>query len=112
MTNLELVEQRFGKDKIKELKKQNGGKLKAVIVGDKYALLRMPTLENTAEYSLILNSGAENLSKALVDATRYLLEELWVDGDNEIRDNDEYTSGAMMQIQQMIEVKKTTVFDL
>ena len=36
-----------------------------------------------------------------------LINELWLGGDDEIRDDDEYFMSAMIEVQNLIEVKKS-----
>lgn len=77
-------------------------RLCAIQVEDKYAVLRPITSKEVSQFSMSIAGG-----NGVDDACRYLLEELWLGGDNELRDDEEYFIGAMTQIQKVMEVKKS-----
>lgn len=104
----QLIE-RFG-DKFKEWEKEYAPrKLNYIEVEDKCALLRPLDPETLSNYSmmLVLPEGG-----GLTAATRYVLEELWLDGDDDIRDNEDYFMSAMVQIQYVMEQKKSRFIKL
>lgn len=77
------------------------------MVEDKVAVLRPIGAEEVSTYSMMLVSDG-----GMVKASRFLLEELWLDGDNDIRDDEECFISAMMQLQRIMEVKKSCFFQL
>ncbi|MEG0701826.1 MAG: hypothetical protein RR442_09925, partial [Muribaculaceae bacterium] len=97
--------ERFGEEKIAKWKSEYGKRLLSVItVADKVAVLRPITATELSQYSMLTASPNGGLDTA----SRYLLEELWIDGDNEIRDDEEYFMSAMLQLQNTIELKKSS----
>lgn len=100
---------RFG-DKFAEWEKEYAPrKLNYIDVEDKMALLRPIDPETLSSYSMLLVASE---SGGLVVATRFVLEELWLGGDDEIRDNDDYFMAAMIQVQQVMEQKKSRFIKL
>lgn len=100
---------RFG-DKFTEWEKEYAPrKLNYIDVEDKIALLRPIDPETLSSYSMLLVASE---SGGLVVATRFVLEELWLGGDDEIRDNDDYFMAAMIQVQQVMEQKKSRFIKL
>lgn len=100
-----VVVERFGEEKIAKWKSEYGKRLLSVItVADKVAVLRPITATELSQYSMLTASPNGGLDTA----SRYLLEELWIDGDNEIRDDEEYFMSAMLQLQNTIELKKSS----
>jgi hypothetical protein len=99
-----LLSERFGKDKIAAWQKEHAPrKLNVIEVEDKIAVLRPIGAKEIAQYSMALVDPERGMEVA----TRYLLEELWIDGDNEIREDEEYFISAMLQVQNVIETKKS-----
>lgn len=100
----EILKERYGA-KLEEYKKQFAPrKLSVIVVEDKTAILRPVTAAEMGQYSLMI--AGEN--GGLDTACRYLLESLWIDGDNCIRDDEEYFISAMLQLQNVIELKKSS----
>lgn len=100
----QMLEKRYGA-KLEEYKKQFAPrKLSVIVVEDKSAILRPVTAAEMGQYSLMI--AGEN--GGLDTACRYLLESLWLDGDNCIRDDEEYFISAMLQLQNVIELKKSS----
>ena len=100
----QLLEKRYGA-KLEEYKKQFAPrKLSVIVVEDKSAILRPVTAAEMGQYSLMI--AGEN--GGLDTACRYLLNALWIDGDNCIRDDEEYFISAMLQLQNVIELKKSS----
>lgn len=102
-----LVE-RFGDDFVKWEKEYAPRNLNYIEVEDKIAILRPIGAQEIATYSMAL----VNPEEGMVTATRFLLEELWLDGDNEIRDNEEYFIGAMLQVQNVVQTKNSRFIKL
>ena len=100
----QVIEDRFGKDKIAELQAAfNGRKLNVIAVEDKMCLLRPINARELSSYSMMAMKGDDGLE----NAARYLLNELWIAGDVIIRDDEEYFMAAMLQVQNAIELKKS-----
>ena len=101
---IKQLTERFG-NKFKEWEKEYAPhKLNYIEVDDKCALLKPLDPETLSNYSMMLVLPE---SGGLVGATRYVLEELWLDGDNEIRQDDDYFMSAMVQVQHVMEQKKS-----
>lgn len=83
-------------------------KLNYIEVEDKCAILRPIGAKEISAYSMALVDP----TKGMEVATRYLLEELWIDGDNELRDDEDFFIGAMLQMQNVIETKKSRFIKL
>lgn len=99
-----LAEQKFGKEKLAELQAQfPGRKLNILAVEDKVAVLMPLTPRALSNYTRMVMGKDTGID----DAARMLINELWLGGDDEIRDNDEYFMGAMIEVQNLIEVKKS-----
>lgn len=100
---LKSLKQRFGKS-LEEFQSQYAPrKLNVIEVEDKIALLAPINANVIAGYSMALVDP----EKGMTVATRYLLEELWLDGDNEIRDDEDYFIAAMLQVQNVIQTKNS-----
>lgn len=78
-------------------------KLNVIEVEDKYAVLRPIGAEEIGQYTVALVDP----ERGMVVATRYILEELWLGGDDVIRDDEEYFIAAMIQSQYIVETKKS-----
>lgn len=97
------LEERFGKDRVDGWVKQFAPRQLSVIeVEDKIAVLRPIKANELSQYGNI--AGNESLDKA----ARYLLAELWLAGDDAILEEEEYFMTAMLQVQNTIELKKST----
>lgn len=104
---LARLELRFGKERVEDWKRHFAPRRVIVIeVEDKMCVLRPVTANALSQYATIFRDGG------LEPASRYLLEELWLDGDDDIRNNEEYFIGSMLQIQNAIELKKSTCWKL
>lgn len=102
-----ILEDRFGKDKVAELKSAfEGRKLNVIVVEDKLCVLRPLTAKELSSYSMMVTKGDDGLEQG----ARYLLNELWIAGDEIIRDNEDYFMAAMLQIQNAIELKKSAFY--
>ena len=98
----EKLTARFGA-KLDEWKKQYAPRQLSVIeVEDKVAVLRPVGAAEVSTYTMqVAGEGG------LETASRYLLEELWLGGDDELRNDEEYFISAMLAVQQTIELKKS-----
>lgn len=101
---IKYLTERYG-EKFKQWEKEYAPrKLNYIEVEDKNALLRPIDPETLSNYSMMLVLPEAG---GLTAATRYILEELWLDGDEDIRDNDDYFMSAMVQVQHVMEQKKS-----
>lgn len=100
----QIVEARFGKEKIAELQEQfKGRKLNVIAVDDKVAILAPLTPRVLSDYTRMCmekDTGIDTAAKMLIDT-------LWLGGDEVIRDDEEYFMSAMIEVQNLIELKKS-----
>jgi hypothetical protein len=106
---LELENQlteKFGA-KYQELKKQYAPrKLNVIKVEDKIALLRPVGAAEVSTFSMMTVNPEMGLDKA----SEYLLNELWLEGDDVIINDEEYFISAMLQLQNVVELKKSSFY--
>lgn len=96
---------RFGEKTVTEWEKTFAPRaLNVIQVEDKICVLRPVTAKEVATFSML----TADEDKGLDVASRYLLAELWLDGDNELKDDEEYFISAMLQLQQVVELKKSS----
>ena len=108
MTQEDIIA-RFGEKTIADWKKEHAPRsLVVIVVEDKCAVLKPVGAMEVANFSMMV----ANPSHGLVEASKYLITELWLDGDNELTDDEEYFTAAMMQVQKAVEVKKSSSFKL
>lgn len=104
-TITQIVDERFGKEKMAQLQAQyNGRKLNIIVVEDKVAVLAPLTPKALSDYTRMVmnpNGGVDA-------AVKLLIETLWLGGDDVIRDDDDYFMSAMVEIQNLIELKKSS----
>ncbi len=101
----ELLVERFGAERVETWQKQFAPrKISVIAVEDKIAVLKPITASEIGQYSMMV---ADSENGGLDVASRYILNALWLDGDDCIRDNEEYFISAMLQIQNVIELKKS-----
>lgn len=106
---MEELIKRFGEERINELRSTFAPKkLHVIQVEDKFAILRPIGAKELSEFSMIV----ADKNKGLAEATRYLLVALWLDGDICIKDDDEYLMPAMLQVQDLIELKKSVSYTI
>ena len=99
-----MAELKFGKEKLEELKARfHGRKLNIIVVEDKICVLMPLTSKALSNYTRMMIDSDGGLDTA----AKQLLDELWLGGDEEIRDDEEYFIAAMTEIQNLIEVKKS-----
>lgn len=105
-TTEQLLKEQYG-EKLEEYKKQySPRKLSVINVEGKLAILRPVTAAEMGQYSIMMAHDGLDV------ACRYLLEALWIDGDNSLRDDEEYFISAMLHIQNVIELKKSSFLRL
>lgn len=105
-----IIEERFGKGKVDELRKlYPGRKLNVITVEEKMAVLRPVTARELSEFTMTMTDSAKG---GLDRACRDLLDTLWIGGDEEIRQDEEYFMSAMVQIQNCVELKKSAFYKL
>lgn len=95
---------KIGQTKYDEFKKIYGRKLPVIKVEDKIAIFRPIGAEEIGTFSMMM------VSEGINEASRYLMQELWLDGDTEILDDEEFFMSAMLQIQKVAEVKKSSFY--
>lgn len=101
-----LLTDRFGEKYDKYKKEYSPRKLNVIVVEDKMALLRPVGSEEVSYFTMMTASPEMGISKA----SEYLLNELWIDGDEEIKNDEEYFISAMLQLQSVIELKKSSFY--
>ena len=98
---------KFGADKVSNWKKQYAPrKINVLVIDDAIGVLRPIGAKEISDYSLMVSNNEVGLEKA----SRYLIEELWIDGDRKILEDEEYFISAMLQSQRIIELKKSSFF--
>lgn len=104
-TAIEIAEQRFGKSKLDEVKAlYNGRTINVIAVEDKVVLLGPLTAKALGNYT----RSVIDPDKGLDVASKELINELWIIGDDELRDDDNYFISAMMELQNIVELKKSS----
>lgn len=104
-TAIEMAEQRFGKSKLDEVKAMyNGRRINVIAVEDKVALLGPLTAKALGNYT----RSVIDSDRGIDVASKELINELWIAGDDEIRDDEDYFISAMMELQNIIELKKSS----
>ena len=100
------IAEKFG-NKYQEWKNQfSPRKLNLIKVEDKIALLRPIGAAEVSIFSMMTVNPEMGLDKA----SEFLLNELWLDGDNEIINDEEYFISAMLQLQNVVELKKSSFY--
>lgn len=101
---IEIAENKFGKDKLAEIQAMYPGrKLNIIVVEDKVCVLMPMNPKALANYTRTMMDPDGGID----EAARQVLNELWIGGDDEIRDDDEYFMSAMTELLSLIEVKKS-----
>lgn len=101
----EMAESKFGKAKLAELRElYHGRQLNVIVVEDKIALLMPITAKALGNYTRMVIDQAAGLDVA----AKALIDELWIAGDECIRDDEDYFISAMMELQNIIELKKSS----
>jgi len=105
----DLLVARFGEEKVAAWEKQYAPrKLSVIEVEDKICALRPVSATEVSDFSVMTATPDVGLEKSC----RYLLGELWIDGDMEIQNDEDYFISAMLQIQRTIELKKSNFYRL
>lgn len=105
----QILTERFSEKQVTDWKKQYAPrKVGVIVVEDKVAVLRPIGAAEVANYSMMVVNPEMGMAKA----TEYLLDELWLEGDDEVRNDEEYFISAMMQTQRLVNLKKSSFFQL
>lgn len=100
----EILEKRFTPERVSAWKQEYAPRKLCVLgVEDKLAVLRPIRAAELSQYSMLAADPSAGIEKA----SRYLLDALWIDGDAAIRDDEECFMAAMLQLQNVIELKKS-----
>ena len=89
----------YTKEQVAEWKKKHG-EIFEITVEDKSCILRKPNRKDLSFVSVVKDS---------IKMSETLLKQLWVDGDKEIQDNDEYLLAAIPKMEEVIKVKEAQV---
>jgi len=84
---------------IEAWKNQNPKGVHEISVDDKKGYVRSPN-RNDLKYAMTRLKGGGEL-----DMVEALLEEMWLGGDQELLEDDDYFLGAAMQLQELIKFK-------
>jgi hypothetical protein len=96
---------RFGQAKIDEWKNLfSGRELIALKVGDHLAILRPPTADDLGEYMMAI--GTTGMSKAVA----MIIETLWLDGDISLIENEDEFIAVFLQVNNILEGRKSEFF--
>ena len=99
--------ERFGRQRIEGWQQEYAPrKLTVIEVEGKLAVLRPIGVAEIGTYTMM----TVNSELGFVKANEFLLSELWLDGDSEIRDNEEYLIAALLQVQNSLELKKSSFY--
>jgi hypothetical protein len=100
---------RFGKERIAEIRRQFAPrKISVIEVEGKWAILRPTGMEEFGNYSMMILNPEIGFAKGC----SYLLNELWIDGDRELMDDEDYFMAATLQLQHIVELKKSSFCSL
>lgn len=103
-----ILNVRFGEEKVEVWKRQFAPrKLTVLVVEDKVAVLRPVTAAAMSSYAMAFAQGG-----GMDIATRRLLEELWIDGDECMRSDEEYIIPLMLQIDNAFALKKSACYNV
>lgn len=98
---------RFGAEQVEKWRKEySPRKLNVIAVEEKIAVLRPVGSQEVANFSMMVAEP----DKGLDVASKYLLSELWIDGDMELQNDEEYFISAMLQVQRIIDLKKSSFY--
>lgn len=107
-TNIEhILEKRFGEERVRGWRDEYAPrKLCVIAVEDKVAVLRPIRSAELSQYSMLVADPNAGMDKA----GRYLMDALWIAGDEAIRTDEECFMSAMLQLQNVIELKKSAFY--
>ena len=100
--------ERFGADYTAWKKQYAPRQLSILTVEDKLAVLRPVGASEVATFSMMVANPEIGLDKA----SEYLLAELWLGGDMELQEDEDYFISAMLQLQNVVELKKSNFYRL
>lgn len=102
---LEKAINRFSIEKLEEWKKMHSGRQLIILaVEEKMAVLRPVGVNEMSEY--ITTTVTTNTSVA----TTQLVNSLWLDGDNELLEDDDLFLAVYTQVAQILEARKADFF--
>ena len=90
---------KFTKEQIKEWKAKHG-ELFGITVEDKSCILHRPTRKDLSYASAV---------KDPIKMSEVMLNALWVDGDEEIKEDDSLFLAAIQKMQEILEVKEAEI---
>ena len=90
---------KFTKEQIKEWKAKHG-ELFEITVEDKRCILHRPTRKDLSYASAV---------KDPIKMSEVMLNALWVDGDEEIKEDDSLFLAAIQKMQEILEVKEAEI---
>jgi len=90
---------KFTKEQIKEWKAKHG-ELFEITVEDKSCILHRPTRKDLSYASAV---------KDPIKMSEVMLKALWVDGDEEIKEDDSLFLAAIQKMQDILEVKEAEI---
>jgi len=92
-------------DQLKDWKKKYGDdKIFEIVVDDKKAILHKPTRKD-----LSFAMAGSSQAKDSIKLAEILLNQCWIDGDNEIKENDDYFFGAVHKLEVLSETKEAEI---
>ena len=92
-------------DQLKDWKKKYGDdKIFEIVVDDKKAILHKPTRKD-----LSFAMAGSSQAKDSIKFAEILLNQCWIDGDNEIKENDDYFFGAVPKLEVLSETKEAEI---
>lgn len=96
---------RFGQEQVDKWKAQyNNREIIALGVEGKFAALRPPLAEDISDYLMAI--GENGLNKAVA----MIIETLWLDGDLELINEEDYYIAVFLQMNNILEGKKAAFF--
>ena len=92
-------------DQIKDWKKKYGDdKIFEIVVDDKKAILHKPTRKD-----LSFAMAGSSQAKDSIKFAEILLNQCWIDGDKEIKEDDDYFFGAVPKLEVLSETKEAEI---
>lgn len=92
-------------DQLKDWKKKYGDdKIFEIVVDDKKAILHKPTRKD-----LSFAMAGSSQAKDSIKFAEILLNQCWIDGDKEIKEDDDYFFGAVPKLEVLSETKEAEI---
>lgn len=92
-------------DQLKDWKKKYGDeKIFQIVVDDKKAILHKPTRKD-----LSFAMAGSSQAKDSIKFAEILLNQCWIDGDKEIKEDDDYFFGAVPKLEVLSETKEAEI---